>query len=139
MGIPGPSPLFIFGNFFSMAKGLIKCDSALIGKYGKMCGYFEGSRPIILTTDVKFIKSFAIKDFSCFINRRVWLLTLNNFILNIVLKFWFIFTWKTFDVFSIDPFDKTLLVLKDEEWRNVRSIVSTTFTSGKLKSVIFFY
>ena len=71
MGVPGPSPLFIFGNFFSMTKGLIKCDSALIEKYGKTCGYFEGSQPVIITTDVKFIKSVMIKDFQYFINRRV--------------------------------------------------------------------
>lgn len=29
-----------------------------------------------------------------------------------------------------------MTILKDEEWKNVRAIVSTAFTSGKLKSVI---
>lgn len=71
MGVPSPPPLFLFGNFFSMTKGLIKWDSSLIDKYGKTCGYFEGSQPVLLTTDIKFIKSVMIKDFQHFINRRV--------------------------------------------------------------------
>lgn len=35
----------------------------------------------------------------------------------------------------IEPADKFLTVLKDEEWKNVRSILTTTFTSGKLKEM----
>jgi hypothetical protein len=37
--------------------------------------------------------------------------------------------------FKIEPIDKFLTVLKDDEWKNVRAILTTTFTSGKLKSV----
>ncbi len=42
---------------------------------------------------------------------------------------------QTFDSFSIDPMDKFLNVLKNDEWKNVRSIVTTTFTTAKLKKV----
>ncbi len=37
------------------------------------------------------------------------------------------------------PFDKFLTNVKNEEWKNMRSIVTTTFSSGKLKSVIYNY
>jgi hypothetical protein len=37
----------------------------------------------------------------------------------------------------VDPMDKWMSNIRDEEWKNVRSIVSTTFTSGKLKEVGF--
>jgi cytochrome P450 len=80
-------------------------------KYGNTFGYFEGTTPIIVTRDVKFLKSFMIKDFSSYVNRRV------------------------FDALLLDPIDKFLTVLKDDEWKNVRSLVSSTFTSGKLKLV----
>ena len=36
---------------------------------------------------------------------------------------------------ALDPFDKFLSHVKNEEWKNMRSIVSKTFTSGKLKLV----
>lgn len=36
----------------------------------------------------------------------------------------------------IEPTDKFMTVLKDEEWKNARAIVTTAFTSGKIKSVI---
>ena len=34
-----------------------------------------------------------------------------------------------------EPFNAFLTNLKDEAWKNVRAIVTTTFTSGKLKNV----
>jgi cytochrome P450 len=39
------------------------------------------------------------------------------------------------EAFTVEPMDKFLIFLKDDEWKNVRSIVSGTFTSGKLKTV----
>lgn len=35
----------------------------------------------------------------------------------------------------IEPADKFLTTLKDEEWKNVRAIISTVFSSGKMKLV----
>jgi hypothetical protein len=35
----------------------------------------------------------------------------------------------------IDPFKNFLFILKDEAWKNARAIVTTTFTTGKLKNV----
>ena len=32
-------------------------------------------------------------------------------------------------------FDKFLISVKDEEWKSMRAIISTTFSSGKLKLV----
>lgn len=72
LGVPGPSPKFIFGNFKDMLNvGIAEYDLSIFKKYGKTVGYFEGSTPVILTKDVKFIKAVMIKDFSHFVNRRV--------------------------------------------------------------------
>ena len=35
------------------------------------------------------------------------------------------------------PFEHGLTQLKDEQWKNVRAIVSPTFTTAKLKGVNF--
>nr|QUF59370.1 cytochrome p450 CYP3044B3 [Brachionus angularis] len=110
--IKGPKPLPLVGNFFSIAKhGMPYYHKQLIEKYGKTMGYYEGSTPIILTTDPKLLKLILIKDFSNFTNRFI------------------------FEPIQFDPFDKILLFLKDEEWKNIRSILTTVFSSGKLKSM----
>jgi hypothetical protein len=33
------------------------------------------------------------------------------------------------------PFDKFLTNVKNDEWKNMRSVITTTFSSGKLKLV----
>ncbi|CAF0907000.1 unnamed protein product [Brachionus calyciflorus] len=70
--IPGPRPIPILGNFHHIIKrGMPYNDLAMIKKYGKTFGYFEGSTPVVETTDTQFLKSILIKDFNLFINRRV--------------------------------------------------------------------
>ena len=72
LGVPGPSPKIFVGNFKDMLDfGIANYDLSIFKKYGKTVGYFEGSSPIIITKDVKFIKAVMIKDFSHFVNRRV--------------------------------------------------------------------
>ncbi|CAF1072972.1 unnamed protein product [Brachionus calyciflorus] len=110
--IPGPRPLPILGNFYDVIKrGLPYNDLALIKKYGRTIGYFEGTTPVVLTADSKFIKSILIKDFKTFANRKL------------------------IGAANIAPFNKFVSLMKDDEWKSVRAILSTMFTSGKLKSM----
>lgn len=114
INLPSPKPLPLFGNFLDIIRnGLIQNDIKHVKTYGRISGFFEGSTPVIIVTDLRFLKTMMIKDFSSFVNRRV------------------------IDSFAIDPFDKFLTNLKDDEWKNVRSVLTATFTSGKLKSVLF--
>ena len=46
-------------------------DRQLMEKYGKIMGYFEGSKPNLWITDTEMIKSVFVRDFDHFINRRV--------------------------------------------------------------------
>lgn len=82
---------------------------------------------MILSTDVNLIKNVLIKEFHNFTNRRVSVCFLLLYYLfsNVSIK--------VFESSSIKPLDKTLLVLKDEEWKRVRTAVTSAFSSGKLK------
>ena len=72
MNLPGPKPWPFLGNLLGMIRdGIHENDMKLVRTYGKTFGYFEGTFPIVITTDVKFIKSFLVKDFNSFVNRRV--------------------------------------------------------------------
>nr|QEV83805.1 cytochrome P450 [Brachionus rotundiformis] len=112
LNIPGPKPLPIIGNFnLVMKHGLANNDLILTQKYGKTFGFFLGSTPVVETTDLRLLKSVLIKDFSVFTNR------------------------KRMEAMMFEPYDHFLSLIKDEEWKSIRAILSTSFTSGKLKSM----
>jgi len=72
LNVPGPMPLPLLGNFDQVIKkGITVHDAELMKQYGKVVGYFEGSTPNLMVTDVKLIKSITIKNFGHFVNRRV--------------------------------------------------------------------
>lgn len=90
--------------------GITKYDTDLMKRNEKLCGIFADSRLEIFTADLDFIKAATIKDFHHFVNRDQ----------------------KAGQLFT-KPFDKMMFFLNDEEWKNVRTLCSPTFTSGKLK------
>lgn len=72
MLIPGPDPKPILGNVPDMMKvGLPYFELSLAKEYGRIVGIFEGAQPVILTTDINFIRCMLIRDFGSFTNRRV--------------------------------------------------------------------
>ncbi|CAF4274583.1 unnamed protein product, partial [Adineta steineri] len=71
---------------------------------------YEGITPIILVTDPDILRNVLIKDCHVFVNRRV----IEG---------------------GAGPFEHGLTMLKDEQWKNARSIVSPTFSVAKLKAM----
>ncbi|XP_066545258.1 cytochrome P450 3A27 isoform X3 [Amia ocellicauda] len=107
-GIPGPRPLPFLGSFFEYRKGLHKFDLECFQKYGKIWGIFEGRKPLLFTMDTSMIKSIMVKEcYSLFTNRR--------------------------DMKLMGPMYDSLTVVKDEKWKRIRSVISPSFTSGRLK------
>lgn len=108
-GIPGPKPIPIFGNMWGIWKANIPdYDMALVQKYGKVFGYFDGSLPNLWITDVAMIKAMYVKDFDHFVDRRNFEITTK------VMRKW-------------------LTVMKGQEWKDIRSSVTPAFTTGKIK------
>ncbi|CAF1368232.1 unnamed protein product [Adineta steineri] len=110
-GMPGPAPIPLLGEMFNvMRRGMYKNDTALVKKYGKIIGVYEGTTPVILLSDPDILRNVLIKDSHVFINRR----TIEG---------------------AAGPLEHGLTALKDEQWKNARSIVSPTFSTAKLKAM----
>ncbi|XP_020495364.2 cytochrome P450 3A40 [Labrus bergylta] len=110
MGIPGPKPVPFFGTMLAYRKGFITFDENCFKKYGKTWGIFDGRQPVLCMTDPAMIKAVLVKEcYSLFTNRR-------NFYLN-------------------GPLYDAVTVAEDEQWRRIRSILSPSFTSGRLKEM----
>ncbi|CAF1252202.1 unnamed protein product [Rotaria magnacalcarata] len=109
--VPGPERIPVLGEMFHVIrKHMTTHDTDLVRQYGKVVGIYEGTAPALLVTDLDLVRNVLIKDSHVFINRR-----------------------------SMEgiggPLEHALIALKDEEWKNARSIVSPTFSSAKLKAM----
>ncbi|NXS60233.1 CP3AT protein, partial [Brachypteracias leptosomus] len=110
LGIPGPQPVPFLGTFLGYRHGILHFDQMCFEKYGKMWGIFDGRRPLMAVLDPVLIKNILVKEcYSIFTNRR-------NFGLNGILE-------------------SALNVAEDEQWKRIRTVLSPTFTSGKLKEM----
>ncbi|KAL1005394.1 hypothetical protein UPYG_G00058530 [Umbra pygmaea] len=110
LGIPGPKPLPFVGNMMEYKKGFTNFDSECFQKFGRVWGIYDGRQPALCTMDTEMIKTILIKEcYNNFTNRR-------NFRLN----------GELYDAVNI---------AEDDTWRRIRSILSPSFTSGRLKEM----
>ncbi|XP_014476504.1 PREDICTED: cytochrome P450 9e2-like [Dinoponera quadriceps] len=116
-GIPYIQPLPYVGN---MGLTILRKQSLAdvmkniynVHREAKYNGMFDFTSPIILLRDPELIKSIALKHFDSFPNHR------------------------SFVTEDQDPlFAKNLFALKDNRWREVRTMLSPAFTSSKMKSM----
>jgi len=108
-GIDGPKPTPLVGNLWGVWKRkIVDYDFGLVRKYGKTYGIFDGNTPNLITMDTDIIRSVYVKDFDHFVNRR------------------------SFGV-SSKYFRKMLTLIRDQDWKDVRSALTPTFTTGKIK------
>uniref|UniRef100_A0A8C6LGW4 unspecific monooxygenase n=1 Tax=Nothobranchius furzeri TaxID=105023 RepID=A0A8C6LGW4_NOTFU len=91
-------------------KGFFNFDENCYKKYGKIWGIYDGRQPVLCIADPAMIKSILIKEcYSLFTNRR-------NFRLN-------------------GPLYDAVSIAEDDQWRRIRSVLSPSFTSGRLKEM----
>ncbi|XP_068556020.1 cytochrome P450 3A30-like isoform X1 [Anas acuta] len=110
LGIPGPRPLPFLGTLLEYRHGFLNFDQMCFEKYGKIWGIFDGRQPLLAVLDPIIIKTILVKEcYTNFTNRR-------NFRLNGILE-------------------SALSVAEDEKWKRIRTVLSPTFTSGKLKEM----
>ncbi|XP_043945432.1 cytochrome P450 3A30-like [Protopterus annectens] len=110
LGIPGPRPLPFLGTVIHYRKGFFNFDLECMQKYGKMWGVFDGRKPVLGTVDTTLLKTVLVREcLSTFTNRR------------------------TFGKSGI--LDNAITTAEDDHWKRIRSVLSPTFTSGRLKEM----
>ncbi|CAH0397734.1 unnamed protein product [Chilo suppressalis] len=78
-------------------------------------GYVEGTKPVILVRDPELIKKITVKDFDHFLNHTDF------------------FTQEMEPLFSL-----TLIMMKDDKWKDMRTSLSPAFTGNKMKLMMPF-
>ncbi|XP_035693884.1 cytochrome P450 3A29-like [Branchiostoma floridae] len=110
LGIPGPKPIPLFGNYLDYLKGTNLFDQECYNKYNKVWGIFEAQTPILMAGDLKLVKEITVKRTNIFQNRR--------------------------DLGGRgEIFSASMAALKDADWKRVRGAISPTFSTGKLKQM----
>uniref|UniRef100_A0A667YCW1 Thromboxane-A synthase n=1 Tax=Myripristis murdjan TaxID=586833 RepID=A0A667YCW1_9TELE len=110
-GIKHPKPLPFFGNMFMFRQGFFEPLNDLIRTHGRVCGYYLGRRPVVVVADPDMLRQVMVKEFSTFPNR----MTIR---------------------FSTKPMTDCLLLLRDERWKRVRSILTPSFSAAKMKEMV---
>lgn len=110
LGIPGPRPLPFVGTSLEYRKGFLEFDTECFKKYGKIWGIYDGRQPTLAVTDPQIIKSVLVKDcYTTFTNRR------------------------RADLAGV--LTNAVSLAEDDHWKRLRTVLSPTFTSGKLKEM----
>ncbi|XP_014402814.1 PREDICTED: cytochrome P450 3A12 [Myotis brandtii] len=110
LGIPGPTPLPFVGTALAYRQGIWDFDMDCFKKYGNMWGFYDGRQPVLAITDLEVIKTVLVKEcYSVFTNRR--------------------------SVGPVGFMKSAISIAEDETWKRIRTLLSPTFTSGKLKEM----
>ncbi|KAG8188120.1 hypothetical protein JTE90_029048 [Oedothorax gibbosus] len=122
-GIPGPEPNVLFGNLLEIVtKNPLVCHKEWFKKYGKVVGYYFGMQPVVLVSDVELIKKIQVSDFHKFINRP-------NLFGGGPER-------KDKPVKRTEGFSQQLIALRDQKWKDIRSIITPSFTASKMKHMV---
>lgn len=114
LGVPFIRPTFPFGNIKDVGKTFHSCE--LLMKFynenkhrGPFVGLYFFLSPVVLLTDLNLIKNVMAKDFSVFHERHFY----HNE--------------------KDDPLSAHLFAIDGSKWKNLRTKLTPTFTSGKMR------
>ncbi|XP_038146923.1 thromboxane-A synthase [Cyprinodon tularosa] len=110
-GIKHPKPVPFFGNIFYFREGFFRPLTELIKTHGRVCGYYLGRRPVVVVADPDMLRSVMVRDFCSFPNRMQF-------------------------KFATKPMTDCLLMLRNEQWKRVRSILTPSFSAAKMKEMV---
>ena len=110
-GIPGPNPWFFYMDLMHLlTPNFMTLDLRRVKQYGKIFGVHDGEVASLIVADPEVLKEMLVRNFASFADRRQ-------------------------QPSSHKIFKKFLTQLNGDDWRQTRSIISPTFTSGKMKAM----
>nr|AAB66556.1 cytochrome P450 30 [Mercenaria mercenaria] len=111
LGIHTKPTVFFLGDMFELSKkGFGYIDDQMVKENGKIFGLYLGNIPTLVISDTDIIKQIMVKDFSKFTD-RVSLVQVTK-------------KWKS-----------AVSVASGEHWRFLRTTLSPTFTTGKIREM----
>lgn len=113
LGIPGPNPHLIKGNADKMRnRSLLAVDimDQWQAEFGDFYGYFIGMKPYVVVGDLDMVQQVLIRDFHKFVNRPSMGI-------------------------EIRPVINTLVGLRSQRWKEVRRVISPTFSTRKMRKI----
>ncbi|CAL8086096.1 unnamed protein product [Orchesella dallaii] len=115
-GIPEIDPSPNFSSFLFEKKNPAEKDDFVYKAMGtkSFCGVLESGQPVIFLKDLNLIKKVFIKDFDHFSERPELLPIANKSLI----------------------FNKILGLLTGEQWKHVRTSLTPTFTTGKVRRMM---
>jgi len=114
-GVKGPLVLpFVGTSYLHFYKGMKNQDWDVTQQYGRVALLVEHGKPTLLTTKEDLMKQILLKDAPNFINR--FGAVAQTQLYDPVMRF-------------------NLLRLKDAEWKRVRSLLTPTFSTGKIRDM----
>jgi len=112
-GVNCPKPIIFIGTFYFFeffTKTLNEIINDKYKIYGRIHGGYFGTRPVITVAEPELIKNITTRDFHLFVDRQ--------------------------DFKTNNPmFERSLFNLKGDDWKRMRSLVSSTFSSGKMRKM----
>ncbi|KAI1283231.1 Cytochrome P450 3A24 [Halotydeus destructor] len=112
-GFKGPKNTNLFSGRADLlvSENNVKQFDQLFKKYGDVVAFYIGGFPALIVQDEELLKNVLIKDFHLFSDRQIF----------------------GKGPYASDIATSNLIAATDQRWRNMRGIVTPTFTSGKLK------
>lgn len=110
LNIPGPKPKLFIGSAFDKDYGGHLGQVRCLKEFGNVYGSLLGPKPVLVVADPDMLRDILVKHFSNFPNR--------------------------YAVIPPAPgFDRNLLVIQDDDWKRVRTVLIPTFSAAKLKQI----
>ncbi|GBM39629.1 Cytochrome P450 3A25 [Araneus ventricosus] len=110
--VPFAKPFPVVGSIMeTMRNPMHEVELKRYKELGRIYGHFEGSRPLLSVGEPSLLKNIFVKDFHIFPRGRVF--STSDQIMKYVVS-----------------------NLQGEDWKRVRSIISPTFSTGKIKRMM---